>query len=311
VLVIALAVVVAVQARNHQSVTGPTSSTSVPLSGTSTTTTTSAGGHPAGGSPVVTSTCAQVDQPWPLSPRGCTIISPPNVRTGEKLPVVFVLHGFNTTAVQERGIGQWDAAVVKDRFIAAFPQGDFNSWNAGGCCALAKSGDIDDVGYLQTLVTGVRQLPDVDPTRIFMVGESNGGMMTYRFLCQHADELAGAASVEGTSVAGCEPNAKIRFIHVHGRDDTTVPYNGGQSLISWVLGVSFTTVPYSVEQVAKAEGCGSPTTQTQGSVTTEDWVGCGTGGPVRLVSLDGWGHSWPTGAYDATAQILQYFGIAS
>jgi poly(3-hydroxybutyrate) depolymerase len=89
-----------------------------------------------------------------------------------------------------------------------------------------------------------------------------------------------------------------------------VPYNGGQSLISWVLGVTFTTVPYSVEQVAKSEGCGSPSTQTQGSVTTETWDGCGTGGPVRLVSLDGWGHSWPTGRYDATAQILDYFGVA-
>ena len=239
------------------------------------------------------------------------IVSPPNVRPGEKLPVVFVLHGFNTTALQERSIGQWDAAVVRDRFMAAFPQGDFNSWNAGGCCGLAKSGSIDDVGYLQTLVTGLRQRSDVDPARVFMVGESNGGMMTYKFLCQHADELAGAASSEGTSVAGCEPNAPIRFLHVHGLADDTVPYNGGQSLIAWVLGVTFTTVPYSVQQLATSEGCQAPTTHTQGSVTTESWAGCGSGGPVQLVSLAGWGHSWPTGAYDATSQMLEFFGLAS
>jgi polyhydroxybutyrate depolymerase len=311
VLVVSLVLVVAIQAahrRDNQEST-PTTATTVTTAGGSTTTPPTT--RKPAQTPTVTSACTEVPQAFPLAPRGCILVSPPNVQPGEKLPLIFVLHGFTETAVAERSIGFWDAAVVKDRFIAAFPQGDFNSWNAGGCCALAKAGNIDDMGYLQALVTQAKQRPDVDPARIFMVGESNGGMMTYRFLCQHADELAGAASVEGTSVAGCEPNAPIRLLHVHGRDDTTVPYDGGQSLISWVLGVSFASVPYSVQQVATAEGCGSPSTQTAGKVTTQTWTGCGAGGPVQLVSVDGWGHSWPTGAYDTTTELLRFFGLAS
>ncbi len=307
VVVVALVVVLVAQAVNRQQ--NAEVPTTAPPPATSSTA--PATGSTAPSSPVVVSACAQVDQAFPLQPRGCILVSPPNVQPGEKLPLVFVLHGFNTAPETERVNGHWDEAVVRDRFIAAFPQGDFNSWNAGGCCGLAKSGNIDDVGYLQTLLVGLRQKSDVDPTRIFMVGESNGGMMTYRFLCQHADELAGAASSEGTSVAGCEPNAKVRFIHVHGTADTTVPYNGGQSLISWVLGVTFTSVPYSVQQLAASEGCAAPTSTTAGSVTTQTWDQCGGGGPVQLVTLAGWGHAWPTGAYDATAQILSFFGIAS
>jgi polyhydroxybutyrate depolymerase len=310
-VVVALILVVAVEAANHRdhNETSPTTSstgTTLPGTGTSSPTT-----KPAPSSPAVTSACADVPQP-PLPARGCILVSPPNVRPGERLPVVFVLHGFGGTAQVQRTVGHWDQSVVADRFIAAFPQGDFDSWNAGGCCALAKSTNINDVGYLQTLIDGLRQRPDVDPSKIFMVGESNGGMMTYRVLCQHADELAGAASSEGTSVAGCEPNAPIPLLHVHGKADTTVPYEGGQSLLSWALGVTFSTVPYSVGLVAKAEGCSdTPATTTKGTVTTETWTGCGTGGPVQLVSIDGWGHVWPTGAYDATTQMLKFFGLAS
>jgi poly(3-hydroxybutyrate) depolymerase len=309
--VFALIVVVAGQAANNRRNTATTTTV------TTTPGQTTAPGQPTTSTstrskiPTVTSACASIPEPFPLAPRSCTIVSPPNVKAGEKLPVVIALHGFATDADQMRGVGQWDAAVVKDRFIAVFPQGELDSWNAGGCCGLAKSGNVDDVGYLQTVLTALRQRPDVDPSRIYMVGASNGGMMTYLFLCSHADELAGAASISGTSVVGCEPNAPIRFLHVHGTADTTVPYDGGQSLISWVLGVTFTSATHSAEQVAKSEGCGAPSTQTQGVVTTETWTGCGTGGPVQMVSLAGWGHTWPTGTYDATAQILKFFGLTS
>ena len=155
--------------------------------------------------------------------------------------------------------------------------------------------------------------PDVDPARIFMTGFSNGGMMTYRFLCSAAaSRLAAAASVSGTDVAGCDPSRSLPFEHIHGTGDQVVPYRGGNSLAGLILGVSFPSVTDSVAKFAAADGChGSPANSSVGGVAYEDWSGCGNGSRVRLATLAGWGHDWPGGgSFSATDELLTFFGIS-
>jgi poly(3-hydroxybutyrate) depolymerase len=279
--------------------TGPTQSTSRPSSGRRTD------------DGALVSSCHPYPQPFPLSPLGCTVLSPPNIKVGEKLPFVVMLHGFNTSPNQEMTAGDWDAAVVRDRVIVAFPESNAASWNAGACCGLSQGAGANDVAYLQKLVTDAKARPEIDPSRVFMVGNSNGGMMTYRYICDHADELAGAASVEGTRVVGCTPTTPIPFLHVAGRADEVVPYLGGQSLVSWVLGVTFQGVESSVREFAAASGCsGEPSTRTTGAVTRAMWRGCAGGSRVELDSIAGWPHRWPNGrAYDATTEVMSFFGL--
>jgi polyhydroxybutyrate depolymerase len=257
------------------------------------------------------SSCLPYAQPFPLQPLGCKVLSPPNIREGERLPLVIVLHGFNTSVSQEMSAGDWDAAVVRDRFVAEFPESNFSSWNAGGCCGLSQTTQVDDVSYVHKLVTDAKARPDIDPDRVYLVGNSNGGMMVYRYLCKHADELAGAASVEGTQVSGCMPNTPIPFLHVAARDDQVVPYLGGQSLTSWVLGVTFPGVSPSVDEFAAAAACPpTPDEQTVGSVTRRTWAGCAGGTTIELDSLAGWTHRWPNDDdYPATTEILSFFGL--
>jgi len=259
------------------------------------------------------SSCQPVAQPFPVGERTCTIVRPPNVRSGERLPAVLLLHGWNTTPSQVLTNGDWTEAVVRHRLIVAAPQGVFSGWNAGGCCGLSQSAQIDDVGFLQQVVAQLRARPDVDPARVYAVGESNGGMMVYRLLCSAAGELAGAASVEGTPVAGCEPDRPLPIIHVHGTSDAAVPFHGGQSPISWVLGVTFPPVETALGRIAGSEGCvGEPRTTGDGPVRVTEWSGCTGGVRMRLVALDGVGHEWPRGQrFDATEEILDFFGIAA
>lgn len=258
------------------------------------------------------SSCQPVRQPFPVGERTCTIVSPPDLRSGERVPAILLLHGWNTTPSQVLAAGAWSDAVVRHRIVVAAPQGIFSGWNAGGCCGLTQSAQIDDVGFLEQVVAQLKERPDVDPSRVYAVGESNGGMMVYRLLCTAAGELAGAASVEGTPVAGCEPERPIPLLHVHGTADAAVPFGGGQSLVSWVLGVTFPSVGSALERIADAAGCGSGGQTTgDGAVRVTDWRGCDGGVPIRLVALDGVGHEWPRGRYDATEEILEFFGIAS
>lgn len=300
-MLLLLVVVVAVRAARTQEPASPSRST--------TTTTRERERRTADGA--VLSRCPTLDQPAPLPALGCTMLSPPSVDDGERLPLVVLLHGFNTSPTQELGNGDWDAAVVRRRFLLMAPESNQGSWNVGGCCGLSQSFGVDDAGRLRRLLTAAKERPDVDPERIYLVGDSNGGMMVYRFLCNGAAEVAGAASIEGTRVAGCTPDAPVPIIHIAGLADMTVPYEGGQSLVSWVLGVSFPSVEKSISQLTTALDCTGPTDSgaNAGKVRTREWS-CAGGTPVRLVTLDGWGHAWPTPSwYRATDEVLDFFGI--
>jgi polyhydroxybutyrate depolymerase len=246
--------------------------------------------------------------------RAAAILTPPDAAPGERLPVVVLLHGRGISAGTFAADAGWDDAVADHRFIAVFPQGVSDSWNAGGCCRPATTLGMDDLALLDVFVADVAARPDVDPARIFMAGDSNGGMMTYRYLCEHADRLAGAASVTGTNVSGCEPNAARRFLHVAAGADEVVPYDGGSSPASLVFADGpFPAVPASVEAVAVAAGCAEPPASTDdGGVHTRTWDACRGGAVVELVTIDGAEHTWPRGApYDATTEVLRFFGLAT
>ncbi|MFN8051723.1 MAG: PHB depolymerase family esterase [Acidimicrobiales bacterium] len=263
---------------------------------------------PVPDSTAVTASCA-VQQG--LITRDCAIITPPDVAAGTKLPVVFLLHGLGDGPVEVRGQGDWANAVVEHRFMLVTPSGVANSWNAGGCCGIAKATGIDDVSYLGSLVADIAKRPDVDPKRIYMAGFSNGGMMVYRFLCVGADLLAGAASVSGTKAIDCAPKRPIPILHIHGTGDETVPYRGGAGLVAALLGASFPPVPTMADGVAEDDGCTAPPTErTDGDVTTKEWSGCADGARVELVSIANWPHQWPlSGSLDATTEVLKFFGI--
>ena len=263
---------------------------------------------PVPGSAAVTSSCAVTQG---LITRDCAVITPPGLAAGTKLPVVFLLHGFGDGPVEVRGAGDWANAVVARQFMLVTPSGVGNSWNAGGCCGIAKGTEIDDTSYLATLVDEIAKRPDVDPDRIYMAGFSNGGMMAYRFLCV-SDRIRAAASVAGTKVIDCPSKRAIPILHIHGTGDETVPYEGGAGVVAAILGVTFPAVPKEMDEIASEEGCPTPpTTTTSGDLTTEEWSRCREGTRVKFITIANWPHQWPlTGSLDATDEVLSFFGIA-
>jgi polyhydroxybutyrate depolymerase len=279
---------------------------------------------PADGSPLPTTPPAPVEGRRALysemavmqgsQRRVASILTPPDVQPGERLPLVFLLHGRGIGVAAFAEAAPWDTAVADDRFIAAFVQGVSDAWNAGDCCRPATTFGIDDLALLDAFVVDMSKRPDVDPARVFMAGQSNGGMMTYRYLCEHGDRLAGAASVLGTNMSGCDPNVALPVLHVAARDDEVVPYDGGRTGPSLLFASgSFPPVVESLEEVASTAGCGPEPARTDAaSVHTDVWSGCRDGAVVELVTLDGARHVWPRGApYDATDEILRFFGITS
>ena len=229
---------------------------------------------------------------------------PPAYDGVRNLPAVLVFHGGGGHGEQMAKMTGFSRKADREGFIAVYPNGSgrwqnrFLTWNAGNCCAYAYENGIDDVGFVRSLIGRLRTDYAVDPRRIYVTGISNGGMMSYRLACELADLVAAAGPVAGTQNIECRPSRPVSLIALHGTADLHVRYTGGPPLRMADIRNPRVDRPVS-EAVAfwvRHNGCPErPQTQRRGKVTIETYEGCTAGTAVRLVTLDGEGHTWPGG----------------
>ena len=228
---------------------------------------------------------------------------------GADPPLVVVLHGLGQDAEHMAGIGGWPNLAADRGAVVAFADGWKNSWNAGTCCGDAMTDGVDDVAYLDALIDTVAKRTRSDRGDVYMVGFSNGAMMTYRYLCEGSVRLRGAASIAGTDVDGCTPDRPTDVIQITGSDDEIVPLNSSTSAMA-SLG---TLVPASraIEQVATACACPAQRTEQSGPARSTRWDPCAEGVAVRLDVIAGLTHTYPSvDGYDGTSEILEFWGWA-
>lgn len=100
----------------------------------------------------------------------------------------------------------------------------------------------DDAGFLRSLILQM-ELPaskggyGVDPKRIFVTGMSSGGMMSHTMAKHSSDLIAAIGPVSGTLWVGTPETAvppnPVSVIELHGDQDTTIPYCGGNKFNGW------------------------------------------------------------------------------
>ncbi len=146
------------------------------------------------------------------------------------VPVVLNFHGFSGDAYQYMNEADMRRLAEAETFILIYPQGlDLDGephWNACPNGGDNKS-DIDDFGFIETLVEEVSSNYNIDLERIYAVGYSNGGMMAYGLANHKSELIAAVASVSGAMLDCTGPTSHpMPVIHLHGTDDFDLPYNG-------------------------------------------------------------------------------------
>ncbi len=150
-------------------------------------------------------------------------------------PLVVFLHGYNSNAASSEAFFAFGAKAEAAGMLYATPNGSqdplgLRYWNAtDACCDFFHSG-VDDSTYLTNLVAAIDSTVGVDPHRLFFVGHSNGGFMSYRFACDHADEIAAVVSLAGATFddsAACTPLRPVSTLQIHGTSDTVIQFGGG------------------------------------------------------------------------------------
>ncbi|MGV8970226.1 MAG: alpha/beta hydrolase family esterase [Microbacteriaceae bacterium] len=241
-------------------------------------------------------------------------------------PVLIALHGAGGDAERMATYTGLSAIADRDGFIVVYPQGTIAaeldgeySWNAGVCCGIPARTGIDDVGFIDAVIRDVQENFPADPSRIFVTGFSNGGMLAHRLACESSEPIAGIAVVSGAlSGTACESRRPMPVLLIHGTADETVPYLGGATNArtgarfgSWVN----PSVAEGTEAWFDTNGCGATWNSViTGAVSSVGFDGCRAGTDLVVVTLDGWTHSWPraeieAGGFDASRFIVEFFGL--
>jgi polyhydroxybutyrate depolymerase len=226
------------------------------------------------------------------------------------LAMVVLLHGAFGTAegmAQKTGFSR---LADREGFVAVYANGMtlfgwLQHWNGGHCCGRAHAIQVDEVLYLERVIQEVRDRLFIDQARIYIVGNSNGGMLAYRFAAEQSELIAAAAVVAAT--AGGKPSAEqaiwrppipsepTSIIVFHGREDKKIPYAGGLDPTTR-SGRTHISVEESVRFWVNHNGCNSVPKVDRlfnGRVIRKTWEKGGTDIRVVLHTLEGWGHLWP------------------
>jgi polyhydroxybutyrate depolymerase len=245
--------------------------------------------------------------------RNYLIHIPPGYDRRKPLPLVIVIHGAFDTAKGIEEASGFSALADRKGFLVMYPNGIgimglLQHWNAGHCCGKAAEDKIDDVGYLNACIDSASKRLSIDSDRIFMVGFSNGGMLTYRFCAESGNRLAGAAVLAGAigSRLGDDPpmwtvpgtTSPMPMLIMHGLEDKHVPFKGG-SLKPADPPRYYDSVDDAVAYWHRQNGCRSDKDKFKiinAWVRLQQWEDCSSRRPVRLYTIGNWAHVWPGGS---------------
>lgn len=216
----------------------------------------------------------------------------PQSASTEAMPLMLALHGFTQNGQTMMGLSGFNALAEEHQFVVAYPYGVNTSWNVG----VAGGSGVDDVGFLLALIDTIATKANIDQSRVYASGFSNGGFMSYRLACEASHRIAAIAPVAGTMVNAtynaCFPTRPMPLIHIHGTSDFIVPYNGS---------TTFQSVDVSVEYWTTGNNCPTQPEVFQypdlvaDNSTVEAYVYglCNEGVEVRLLKINNGGHTWP------------------
>ena len=154
----------------------------------------------------------------------------------EGAPLVFVLHGYTSSAQLIRAYSGFSPLAQEEGFVAVFPQGTEDIFNIAHWNANLNQSTTNDHGFLVALAQHLQEEHGLSAECTYACGMSNGGFMSYSLACEHPDVFSAIGSVTGSMSAtdfGCVPQQVVPIVHLHGTEDETVLYDTGVGSPGW------------------------------------------------------------------------------
>lgn len=227
---------------------------------------------------------------------------PSGIINGRKLPVIISLHGRLGTAERQMKFADFIPIAEREKVIIVCPQGIERSWNDGRETP-ANSKGINDVKFIDQLITYIINTDNADAGRIYVTGMSNGGFMASRLACELSNRIAAIAVVAASMDEGMsyQPRKIIPVMDIQGTKDPLVPFGGG--MMKKGAGGSIYGHKEVLAKWATTDGCNNkpvvtnlPVKISDGtSVIKEEYSNTNGVKVIGFTIVEG-GHTWPGGS---------------
>lgn len=222
--------------------------------------------------------------------------------TATQPPLILLFHGTGGSGGGFLDRSGWADKARREGFVVVSPSGqtpnpdekpDFvtnpRAWNAGQ--AFFQASRVDDQAFVADLATKVVQTFHADPTRVYLVGHSNGAAFCFKLAAAYAERWAGIGCVAGPVFP---PVGRLRrpvaTCCVYGVEDPLIPMAGGAADTPWGSRLS-TPVVEMLGIWAKALGYEGPpeVLSEDDAQRTEHY-----GDNLEVIFLKGHGHNYPS-----------------
>lgn len=253
--------------------------------------------------------------------RSYTLYIPGNYTGNNAVPVVLNFHGYGSNAIEQMWYGDFRSVADTAGFLVVHPQGTLYNgithWNVGGWTI---GSTVDDVGFIDALLDSISADYNIESTRIYSTGMSNGGFMSFLLASQLSEKIAAIAPVAGSMTPetynNSNPQHPTPILQMHGTTDDVVPYNGD----TWTLPIDDV-----LEYWANYNNCNPipsvtalPDIDPNDGSTIEHIVFDGGDNDVNVehFMIVGGGHTWPgnilggngtNNDVDASVEIWKFF----
>jgi len=254
---------------------------------------------------------------------------PKSYDSAKPTPLIISMHGAAMWPAQQAHLSRWNRLADQHGFIVVYPSG--TTIRGSGTGVLPKFWHVDaggglsrDVRFISELIERLEASYNIDATRIYANGMSNGGGMAFVVSCALSDRIAAVGMVAAAQTlpsSWCTNHQPVPMIEFHGTADPIVPYDGGPSGDPFNP-VEFPSVRDWAAQWARRNQCDAQPRESRitANVSRTDYLNCNNSADVVLYSVHGAGHSWPGGKplpewlvgqtnreIDATLLMWQFF----
>ena len=184
--------------------------------------------------PALVPLAATLDRPEGL--RHYLVATPPAAQPGKRA-LVLVLHGSGASARQVMGLAYPPSPLsvfleiaARENLVVIAPDAGKGGWR--DCFVSdARAAAKDDVAFIGALIDHAVAAHGADPERVYVIGVSRGGWMTYRLMAEIPHKLSAFATVlAGMPPPGHDrsPAVALPALFFGCTADPVMPYRGGK-----------------------------------------------------------------------------------
>ncbi len=231
-------------------------------------------------------------------------------------PLLFCFHGYGSSASTNYAYTKFRDIADTAGFVLIHPQGSTDAFGTPHFNVGWGTSNVDDVAFTEAMIEYAEGNYNINSSRIYSTGMSNGGFMSYHLACNLSDKIAAVASVTGSmspsTFNNCNPSHPTPALQIHGTSDGTVPYEGDPLFTKGIDDVINYWVTYNnCDPTASVTPI--PDINAGDNTTVDHFVhgGGDNGVSVELFKVYDGDHDWP-GAFgnldiDASAEVWKFF----